>query len=85
MIANARTSRAWRRFRGVYTNNQEDVPPQENVLSPNLLAVSKQIHSEGVGWLYKQSIILQDTMVSPSTTSPLTRSQPPGTTLADVM
>lgn len=35
---------------------------QWNRLIPQLLAVSKQIHSEAVGYLYKQRIILEDTM-----------------------
>ena len=32
-----------------------------NPLVPNLLAVNKQIHAEGVGYLYKQQILLEDT------------------------
>ena len=40
----------------------KDVEPEANPLAPNLLAVNKQIYSEGIGYLYKQSIILEDTM-----------------------
>ncbi|KAK5113035.1 hypothetical protein LTR85_011057 [Meristemomyces frigidus] len=32
-----------------------------NTLVPALLAVSKQVHSEGLGYLYQQPIVLQDT------------------------
>ncbi|TKA60855.1 hypothetical protein B0A55_11773 [Friedmanniomyces simplex] len=36
-------------------------PPARNGLTPALLAVSKQLHAEGINYLYQQSIILEDT------------------------
>jgi hypothetical protein len=41
---------------------EENAEPPYNALTPNLLAVNKQIHAEGLGCLYKQPIILEDTM-----------------------
>lgn len=38
------------------------MPTHENSLSPNLLAVNKQINAEGAAWLYQQPLILEDTM-----------------------
>ncbi|KAK5682150.1 hypothetical protein LTS10_005275 [Elasticomyces elasticus] len=38
-----------------------DGPPTRKVLSPALLAVSKQLHAEGINYLYQQTIILEDT------------------------
>lgn len=48
--------------RGLTQAGSDDLPSQSNSLSPNILAVSKQLHSEGVAWLYQQRLILQDTM-----------------------
>lgn len=42
--------------------NDEVTEPVHNSLIPNLLAVNKQIHFEGIGYLYKQRIVLEDTM-----------------------
>lgn len=49
---------------GYHTGRGTIISPAEqwNQLIPNLLGVSKQIHSEAVGYLYKQPIILEDTM-----------------------
>lgn len=48
------------------TNDNEDDSSEEepayNSLAPNLLAVNKQIHSEAIGYLYQQPIMLEDTM-----------------------
>lgn len=41
--------------------NSEDEHTNRSLV-PNLLAVNKQINSEGVGYLYKQPLILEDTM-----------------------
>ena len=38
------------------------MPTQHNQLTPNLLAVNKQIHAEAVGYLYKQPVVLEDTV-----------------------
>ena len=46
----------------IWRSDVEDEDAAYNSLTPNLLAVNKQIHSEGVGYLYKQRIILEDTM-----------------------
>lgn len=51
-----------RHLRGFFNINSIEVPKQDNKLSPRLLEVNKQIRSEGVGWLYKQPIILESTM-----------------------
>jgi len=54
------------RYKHLAVDNQESQANQatavHNGFAPALLAVSKQIHSEAVGYLYKQSIILSDTM-----------------------
>lgn len=44
------------------SENVDGSQPPYNSLAPNLLAVNKQIHAEGLGYLYQQSITLQDTM-----------------------
>ena len=43
-------------------DNDEACEPTYNSLAPNLLAANKQLRSEGLGYLYKQPIILEDTM-----------------------
>lgn len=48
--------------RGVWTGGSDDMPARANTMSPNLLAVNKQIHAEGLAWLYQQPLFLQDTM-----------------------
>ena len=40
----------------------EATVPAYNSLIPNLLAANKQIQSEGIGYLYQQRIVLEDTM-----------------------
>lgn len=42
--------------------SQTETIPQSTDLSPNLLAVCKQMRAEGIGYLYKQHIMLADTM-----------------------
>ena len=42
--------------------NDEATVPAYNSFIPNLLAANKQIHSEGIGYLYQQRIVLEDTM-----------------------
>lgn len=48
--------------RGNYAGGKEPMPARGDTLSPNLLAVNKQIRAEGTAWLYQQPLILQDTM-----------------------
>ena len=55
-------SRNRRRIRTIDHVESEDGNISYNDLAPNLLAVSKQIHAEAVGYLYKQPIMLEDTM-----------------------
>lgn len=53
------------RYRGRYyipEGSEEGPEPTYNSLAPQLLAVNRQIHSEGLGYLYKQPIVLEDTM-----------------------
>jgi len=40
----------------------QEIAEQSGDLVPNLLAVNKQIHAEAIGYLYKQPIVLHDTM-----------------------
>jgi hypothetical protein len=51
-----------RRRRNQVTDSQSDTYPQTKSLSPNLLAVNKQIRAEASGYLYQQTIVLEDTM-----------------------
>ncbi|KAF2770618.1 hypothetical protein EJ03DRAFT_326243 [Teratosphaeria nubilosa] len=55
----------WRARYGRY-DSQQSQPSQNQVAKPNqlvpsLLAVSKAVHAEAVGWLYQQPIIVSDT------------------------
>lgn len=49
---------------GVIHNSEDNdsMPKHENSLSPNLLAVNKQVHAEAAAWLYQQPLIVEDTM-----------------------
>ena len=42
--------------------DEGDATPTYNPLSPSLLAVSKQINSEAISYLYKQQLVFEDTM-----------------------
>ncbi|KAK5170294.1 uncharacterized protein LTR77_004881 [Saxophila tyrrhenica] len=52
----------YRRGRKHWISSDGENTTQHTPLVPNLLAVNKQIHDEAVGYLYKQQIILEDTM-----------------------
>lgn len=43
-------------------DGSDSLPAQQTTLSPNLLAVNKQIQVEATAWLYQQPVILEDTM-----------------------
>lgn len=45
-----------------YNDESDEAEVAFNHLSPNILAVNKQIHSEAIGYLYKQPLVLEDTM-----------------------
>lgn len=51
-----------RRRRLNQSSSQETAEPAANSLSPNVLAVNKQIHFEATSVLYKQALIFDDTM-----------------------
>ena len=42
-------------------SQQSEVQDQPNQLTPALLAVNKQVHSEALGYLYQQPIVVEDT------------------------
>lgn len=57
------TDEHYARYRGgIRTGGQDPVPARTTSLVPNLLAVNKQVHAEGIAWLYQQPLILEDTM-----------------------
>ena len=66
VIYNNDGTRYYRRYRRRRFNtarlSQSQEDEKANHLSPNLLAVNKQIHAEAIGYLYKQPMIVDDTM-----------------------
>ena len=61
VVYKSEPGREYRRFE---TDVEDMVSPRDQwkQLIPNLLAVSKQVRAEAVGYLYKQRIVVEDTM-----------------------
>jgi len=51
----------WSRRRRHLKANSQETAPKQTSLVPNLLAVNKQVHGEGVNYLYGQELYFEDT------------------------